>query len=73
MSVAFQINPREVLGVADDASLAELREAYRTRARKYHPDAGGDEWAFRILNRAYEMLSAARVAAYPVPEAVGST
>lgn len=61
MSYAFQIDPREVLGVRQGATLAELHEAYRARSKKYHPDAGGDEWAFRILTQAYEILSTARV------------
>lgn len=61
MSHAFQINPREVLGVGESATLTELHEAYRTKSKKYHPDIGGDEWAFRIVTHAYELLSTARV------------
>ncbi len=61
MSHAFQINPREVLGVSENASLADLHNAYRTKSKTYHPDVGGEEWAFRVLTRAYEILSTARV------------
>lgn len=61
MSHAFQINPREVLGVGEDATLSELHEAYRNKSKKHHPDVGGEEWAFRIVTRAYELLSTARV------------
>src|SRR5207247_37572 len=38
-----------------------IRDAYRQKAKRYHPDAGGEEWAFRILAQAYELLCSARV------------
>ena len=44
------------------ATLEEIRAAYREKAKRYHPDAGGEDWTFRILSQAYEMLSTARVA-----------
>jgi hypothetical protein len=59
---SFQIDPCEILGIAATASLREIREAYRTKTKKYHPDMGGDEWAFRVLTRSYEIVSLARVA-----------
>jgi hypothetical protein len=58
---SFELDPHLVLGVSPGASLAEIREAYRQKAKKYHPDAGGEDWSFRILVQAYEMLSTARV------------
>jgi hypothetical protein len=58
---SFEIDPQKVLGIPASASLAEIREAYRQKAKRYHPDAGGEEWAFRIIVQAYEMLSQARV------------
>ncbi|MBX6312204.1 MAG: J domain-containing protein, partial [Isosphaeraceae bacterium] len=62
MQYGFSIDPAEVLGVAPNASLQEIREAYRAKAKRYHPDVSGDAWAFRIINRSYEILSTARVA-----------
>lgn len=47
----------EVLGVARDASTAELRRAYRRRVRVTHPDAGGDPQRFREVQEAWEVLS----------------
>jgi hypothetical protein len=58
---SFEIDPLQVLGISAEASLEQIRDAYRQKAKKYHPDAGGEDWAFRILSQAYELLCAARV------------
>jgi hypothetical protein len=47
-----------VLGVSSGATADEIRDAYRAKSKKHHPDVGGDEWAFRVVVRAYEILSA---------------
>jgi hypothetical protein len=53
---AFSLDPRTVLGVSPTASLDEIHEAFRSKSKKHHPDLGGDEWAFRMVARAYEVL-----------------
>lgn len=60
-SFSFDIDPYAVLGVTSDATLQEIRDAYRAKSKKYHPDAGGEDWSFRILAQAYELLSTNRV------------
>lgn len=47
----------EELGVDRGASTADVKRAYRRKARVMHPDAGGDPKAFIKLNRAYLILS----------------
>lgn len=58
---SLDFDPADVLGVAPDASLQEIRDAYRAQAKRYHPDTGGENWVFRIVSRSYEILSTARV------------
>lgn len=50
----------EVLGIAPNASSAEVKQAYRKLAKKYHPDTnGGDPQAaerFKQVHEAYKVL-----------------
>lgn len=43
-----------VLEIAEGATLAEIKRAYRARSLVTHPDRGGDADAFRAVQRAYE-------------------
>ncbi len=51
----------EVLGVSKNATEAEVKKAYRSLAKKYHPDINpGDKEAeakFKEVNEAYEVIS----------------
>jgi curved DNA-binding protein len=50
----------EILGVSRDATHEQIQQAFRTLARKYHPDvnsAPGAEDRFKELNEAYHVLS----------------
>jgi curved DNA-binding protein len=58
MPVAFR-DYYESLGVSRDASEEEIRRAYRTLARKHHPDVNkepGAEDRFKEISEAYEVL-----------------
>jgi hypothetical protein len=63
MTHTFPFDPGSILGVPSGASLREIRDAYHQKSLKHHPDKGGDEWAFRLVAQAYEILSTARVVA----------
>ncbi len=53
-------DPYSVLGVARDASEADIQKAFRKHAKKYHPDLNpGDKKAedrFKEINSAYDIL-----------------
>lgn len=46
----------EVLGVDKNASVDEIKKAFRRAAVDHHPDRGGDEAKFKEINEAYEVL-----------------
>ncbi len=58
----------KVMGVARDATDAQIKQAYRKLARKYHPDVSKEKDAearFKEVGEAYEVLkSAEKRAAY---------
>lgn len=48
------------LGLSSDASLADIKKAFRQKASQYHPDRNADADAparFRAVQEAYEVLS----------------
>lgn len=53
-------NYYEILGVSKNASLDEIKKAYRKQALQWHPDrnkAAGANEKFKEINKAYEVLS----------------
>ncbi|HAS39404.1 MAG TPA: hypothetical protein DCS93_02955 [Microscillaceae bacterium] len=54
-------NYYDVLGIKSTASSQEIRDAYKTMAKKYHPDKNVDnpyaEEVFKRINTAYQILS----------------
>lgn len=53
------MNPYTVLGVAPDATTAQIKKEYRRLSKIYHPDntETGDEKSFRQINEAWKVLS----------------
>ena len=54
-------DPYKLLGVPKTASEAEIRKAYRSLAKKYHPDVNKDKpqmaEKFKEISAAYSLLS----------------
>lgn len=46
----------ELLGVKKTATVKQVREAYRKKAKKAHPDHGGTQEAFAALKLAHDIL-----------------
>jgi hypothetical protein len=49
-------SPWEVLGLPANSDLDVIEAVYRTKAKRLHPDAGGDVEAFKELQAAYEAV-----------------
>lgn len=63
-----------VLDVEPSASVDEITAAYKRLRRNAHPDAGGGNGVFRIVQHAYEVLSdPARRAAYDESRRTGAS
>lgn len=48
--------PHDILGINEDATLADIKQAYRQRALETHPDKGGKPGEFEAVARAYRVL-----------------
>ena len=60
----------EILGVSEDATPAQIREAFRRLALRHHSDRGGEDERFKVVKQAYEDLK--RGKKYPAGAAAGT-
>lgn len=55
------MNPYEILNVSENSSDEEIKKAYRSLAKKYHPDMNSDnplaEDKFKEINEAYDKIN----------------
>jgi curved DNA-binding protein len=49
-------NYYDILGVSEDASNDQIKKAFKSIAKKEHPDRGGNEKVFKEANEAYDTL-----------------
>jgi DnaJ-class molecular chaperone len=47
----------EILELTSDATMADIKSAYRRLASQVHPDLGGSKALFRLVQDAYETLT----------------
>jgi len=50
-------NYYDILGVDENASISEIKSAFKNLSKKHHPDKGGNEEKFKKINEAYNVLS----------------
>ncbi len=50
-------DPYKILNLPKDATQAEIKKAYHNKAKKEHPDVGGDENTFKDTSSAYALLA----------------
>lgn len=55
--IAYDPAALEQLGLSPYADEAEIKKRFRELAKRYHPDAGGDEARFIALMKLYERLT----------------
>lgn len=72
-------NPYQILGIARDATEEEIKKAYRSLSRKYHPDANMNnpnkdaaETKFKEVQQAYEQIMKEKTEGYSGQGAYGS-
>mgnify|MGYP001262736939 FL=1 len=53
-------NYYDILGVSEDASNEQIKNAFKSIAKKEHPDRGGDEAVFKEANEAYDTLKSSQ-------------
>ena len=58
------MNPYQELNIDPSSSQDEIKKAYHRKAKKNHPDKGGDPQAMESVNRAYAMIKDARSREY---------
>jgi curved DNA-binding protein CbpA len=51
------MNPYEVLDIPTDATAEDIKNAYRNKSKETHPDSGGSNDAFVIVNACYIILA----------------
>lgn len=66
-------SPFDVLGVDPDAEDAEIKRAYRRRAKDAHPDQGGSVEEFQRVRAAYEAIRSGAVERFDGTEAAAGT
>ena len=51
------MTPYEILGISNNFTWEELKQAYKVRARFVHPDKGGSEYLFNAVTDAFKTLA----------------
>ena len=64
-AIRSALDPYEVLGIDNDATIEVVKAAYHRLARIHHPDRGGDRDAFQRISAAHDALIGGASSALP--------
>ncbi len=67
------IDPYKMLGIQQNATLDEVKDAYRQLARLHHPDKGGNPETFKIIKLAFKMILDNIKKGVPIPQQNSAT
>lgn len=67
------IDPYKILGIQQNATLDEVKDAYRQLARVHHPDKGGNSETFKIIKLSFKMILDNIKKGVPIPQQNSST
>ena len=65
------LNDFYTLGISENASLVEIKKAYRLKAKEFHPDVNDSPSAaeqFRMISEAYQRIIDFREGRYSYPQ-----
>ena len=54
--IKLDLDPYEILGIPKNSSYETIRKAFMTKSLIYHPDKGGDQKDFELIQKAYRIL-----------------
>ena len=56
VSNSKEYDPYQILGIPENSDIIEIKKSYKELCMVHHPDKGGNEELFSIINKAYRTI-----------------